>query len=48
MQVQTKVYDNKTCKKNKLKKSKKILEGKLQRSDCDNQEVFEFLQLLKR
>ena len=27
---------------------KKALEGVLQRTDCDNQEVFDFLQLLKR
>ena len=27
---------------------KKTLEGRMERRDCDNEEVFEFLQLLKK
>ena len=49
MAVQTKVYNDKICKKIDNKETrKKILEGRLERNDCDNQEVFDFLQLLKR
>ena len=49
MVVQTKVYNDKICKKIDNKETrKKILEGRLERNDCDNQEVFDFLQLLKR
>ena len=49
MVVQTKVHNNKTCQKLEEKETrKKTLEGRLERTKCDNQEMFEFLQLLKR
>ena len=49
MALQTKMCHDKTCAKLDDKATrKKTLEGKLKRDDCDDKEVFEFLQLLKR
>ena len=49
MALQTKVHKDKTCAKLDDKEiRKKIIDGKLKRAECDNEEVFEFLQLLKR
>ena len=49
MAVQTKVHNDKMHKKlDDKERRKKTLEGRLERTDCDNQEVIDFLQLLKR
>ena len=49
MEMQTKVYNDKAFEKLDDKESRKnILEDRPERADCDNQEIFESLQLLKR
>ena len=49
MAVWTKVCQDKTYEKlDERVTTKKKLEGRLERSDCDNEETFECLQLLKK
>ena len=49
MEVQSKVHNDKIYKQLDDKGTrKKTLEGRLERTNCENQEVFEFLKLLKR
>ena len=49
MAIETKMHQDKIHAKLDDKEiRKKILEGKLKREDCDDKDVFEFLQLLKR
>ena len=49
MAIETKMYQDKIYAKLDDKAiRKKILEGKLKREECDDKEVFEFLQLLTR
>ena len=49
MALQTEVWKDKTHAKLDDKEiRKKIIDGKLKRAECDNEEVFEFIQSLKR
>ena len=49
MASQSKVHKDKICKKLDDKETRKnILEGRLEKPDCDNEEFFKFFQILKR